>query len=116
MAIEAELAELYINQVEVYPFLKSDKYGTDSYGPPVVLPCRLEGRTREIITPTGSKQASTGQAYLTDVYPWMTEKCDLKVLNPAGVWEWVELLNVDTHYDQDTPYYQVLYYGVRTKG
>lgn len=113
MAVEAELAELYFNEVQVYPYLRTNKYATDEYGPPVVLLCRLEGTTKEIITPTGSKQASTGRAYLLDVYPWITEKCDLKVKNPAGVWEWVELLNVDTHYDQDSPYYQVLYFGVK---
>lgn len=113
MAIEAELAELFFNEVQVFPFLRTNKYATDEYGPAVTLQCRLEATTKEIITPNGSKQASTGKAFLTDVYPWITEKSDLKIKNPAGEWEWVELLNVDTYYDQDSPYYQVLYFGVK---
>lgn len=112
MAIENDMLEIYDQTVQIFRYLSTNKYAEDTYAEtPDVLPCRLEGATAEIITPTGSKAASIGSAYLTDVYPWLTEKCDMKVQNLNGGYDWVELLNVDTHYDQNGPYYQVLYYG-----
>lgn len=112
VAIENDLLDIYDQTVQIFRYLSTNKYAEDKYAEtPDVLPCRLEGATAEVITPTGSKAAAIGTAFLTDVYPWLTEKCDMKVQNLNGGYDWVELLNVDTHYDQNGPYYQVLYYG-----
>lgn len=112
--IEKELRHLYFQEVQVFRYLSHSKYGVDTYATtPDVLPARIEGETREVITPTGSKQASTGRVFLTDVYPWLTERDNLKVQRPDGTFEWVELLNVDTFYDDMGPYYMTLSFGLR---
>lgn len=114
MGVEPALQELYLSTVQVFRVVSTNKYGVDTYAAsPDVLPARLEGATREIIRPTGAKTASIGRAILTDCYDWLTEQCDLKVPNLSGGFDWVELLNVDTYYDERGPYYQILYYGVR---
>lgn len=113
--VEADLLEIYNVEVQIFRYLSSNKYGEDTYAQtPDMLPCRLEGSTREIITPTGAKTAAIGRALLTTTYPWLSERCNMKVPTLSGGWEWVELLNVDTVYDQHGPYYQALYYGVQT--
>lgn len=110
--IEAALRDLYLSKVRLYKVLRTDKYGVDVYDTvPEELPCRLEGSTQEIITPTGTKTAATGRALLIDAYPWLNEKCNMYVQNLSGGWDWVELLNVDTVWDERGPYYQALYYG-----
>lgn len=116
--LDRALKALCTQTVKLYGYLGSDEYGNDSYDEtPTDALCHIDGRSKEVITPTGAKRAADGTVYLAEVYPWLTEQANMHVpdlADPSG-YRWVELLSVDLLYDEDGPYAQVLTYGRSTK-
>lgn len=100
--------------VKIYGFVSTNEYGQDVYDPtPTEALCHIDGKTREVITATGSKRSALGTIYLAEIYPWLTDQANLYVpdlADPSG-FRWVEVISVDLLYDEDGPYAQVVYYG-----
>lgn len=112
--LDRALQLLCTQTVKIYGFVSTNEYGQDVYDElPTIASCHIDGKTKEVITPNGSKRSATGTVYLAEIYPWLTEQANMYVpdlADPSG-FRWVEVIGVDLLYDEGGPYAQVVYYG-----
>jgi hypothetical protein len=112
--IQPELYALLTQTVKAYAPAGTDGYGYTSYDTvALVLPCHIEGRMKEVVDKQGEAVISTGRAILGDVYLGLNDQYRLEVPDPSTVngWKSVNIIAVETHYDENGPYNQTIYYG-----
>lgn len=111
---EQEFADLFTQTVLVSQRTSTDAYGMESYGPDQPVPCHLEGRVQEIVTPTGEVRTSTGR-FFCEVVPWINDLCRLKVPDFQEVTGYrnVDIVAVSVRYDEDGPHHLMVHYGER---
>jgi hypothetical protein len=112
--VEPELLEMMTQKVRLYATGATDAYGRKTFATtPVEAPCHIDGHTKEVFSKGGEVAMAQGVAYLSTVYPWLTEACriDVPELSSATGWRRANIITVDTTYDETGPYNQVIYYG-----
>jgi hypothetical protein len=67
MTLDRELLELMPQTVSIEVAAGQNEYGERTYGAPVEVRARVEGRTRVVTTMTGEERVSTSTVYLGEV-------------------------------------------------
>lgn len=112
--IDPQLAALMTQMAYAYPVTGTDAYGQPAYTPdPVVIPCHVVGRLKEVVDKTGEAVVSTGQLITTKVYNGLDDRAILDVPEPADETgrRRVNIIAIITRYDENGPHHQVIYYG-----
>lgn len=113
MPLEPEFEALFTQTLSVKRNLGTNEYGQYAYeAVPVLIPCHIDGRVKEMHTPVGGTVLSTGAAYI-DVTPWLTAEDSGYVpeLSDATGERVVDIIGVQTRYDESGPHHMVVYFG-----
>lgn len=118
--VEPELLELMSDRVVIEPATgDTDEFGKQIYGPPrtvyipflggrlTEIPARIEGRMKQVTTPSGQEVVSSIQVYLCDALGCTTND---RLTLPARYQKRqpdIEAVEIET--DQNGPYYECLY-------
>lgn len=97
MAVDPELLELYVDEVQIEPYVSTDFDNVDTYGAGVLYRAKIDARTEEVVRKNGDVAVSTHSVALDDVYAvderdriTMPATPRFRISNPEikAVWGW----------------------------
>ena len=119
--ITDDLADMFIDELIVEPFISSDSYGEPIYGAPRKIPARVIGRTKMAMGADGREQVSNAQAMLPGEYGITTDdRYTIPQRFSANPRDTSDLFSrqpkaiaVDRSTDENGPHHTVVYFSVQ---
>jgi len=114
MPVHPALLQLFVDEVQIQPFLSEDFNHVPSYGAATTYQAHITAHTAVIIRPTGNSVNSSHKIVLTDRFDiderdLLTMPARFKVANPT-------ILAVEEHTDEAGPHHTTLIVSTRPGG
>lgn len=89
MPVDPELLELYVDEVQIEPYVSTDFNNVDTYGAAVTYAAKIDAKIEEVLRRTGDVALSSHRVALDDIYEidekdriTMPSNARFKVTNP----------------------------------